>query len=252
MSDIRHSGEIALVTGANKGLGREITRRLAAEGMTVYLGARDENRGRTAARELSKDGADVRFVLLDVTDEVQIDAAAKHIADESGRLDVLVNNAGIVVEWGDTVPQVTADQVRRTYDVNVFGAIAVTRACLPLLRRSKAARVVNMSSPLGSLGLISDPDSLVASRGMLAYGSSKSALNSITLLYANALRQEGILVNAANPGYVATDLNGHRGMLSVEQGAHAPVQLALLGPDGPTGTFLGYDHDRDAKETVPW
>jgi NAD(P)-dependent dehydrogenase (short-subunit alcohol dehydrogenase family) len=252
MIDNPHGGEVALVTGGNKGLGREIVRRLAGEGMRVYLGARDETRGTAAAVELSQEGADVRFLPLDVTDQAQVDAAAKRIGDESGRLDVLVNNAGIAVEWGDAVPQVTAEQLRGTYEVNVFGVVAVTRACLPLLRRSPAARVVNLSSPLGSLGLLSDPRSPAAEHGMLAYSSSKSALNALTLLYANALRQDGILVNAANPGYVATDLNSHRGVLSVEQGAQAPVMLALLGPDGPTGTFVGVDHDSAAELHLPW
>lgn len=155
MNNGRHSGEVALVTGANKGIGREIARRLAAEGVTVYLGARDEDRGRRAARDLAGDAADVRVLQLDVTEQAQIDAAVKRVDEEFGRLDVLVNNAGIGIEWGDAVEEVTVEQVRRTYEVNVFGVVAMTRACIPLLRRSAAARVVNLSSPLGSLGLIS-------------------------------------------------------------------------------------------------
>jgi NAD(P)-dependent dehydrogenase (short-subunit alcohol dehydrogenase family) len=246
----RHKGEVALVTGANKGIGYEIVRRLASEGMTVYLGARDEERGGRAERELAGPAADVRFLRLDVTDPAQVEAAAKHVGEESGRLDVLVNNAGIVAEWGFGVAEVTVQQMRRTYDVNVFGAMAVTHACLPLLRRSARARVVNLSSQLGSLRLLADPDSPVSAHGMLAYGSSKCALNAVTVLYANALREEGIRVNAANPGFVATDLNDHRGVLSVEEGAAVPVALALLGPGGPSGTFRGADGS--AEETVPW
>jgi NAD(P)-dependent dehydrogenase (short-subunit alcohol dehydrogenase family) len=260
MNNGRHSGEVALVTGANKGIGREIARRLAAEGVTVYLGARDEDRGRRAARDLAGDAADVRVLQLDVTDQAQIDAAVKRVDEEFGRLDVLVNNAGIGIEWGDAVEEVTVEQVRRTYEVNVFGVVAMTRACIPLLRRSAAARVVNLSSPLGSLGLISDTENPVSDVGMLAYSSSKTALNSVTLLYANALRKDGILVNAASPGFVATDLNDHRGHLSAEQGADLPAKLALLGADGSTGTFLGHPsgtflgHDDSSVEevVVPW
>jgi len=260
MNNGRHSGEVALVTGANKGIGREIARRLAAEGVTVYLGARDEDRGRRAARDLAGDAADVRVLQLDVTDQAQIDAAVKRVDEEFGRLDVLVNNAGIGIEWGDAVEEVTVEQVRRTYEVNVFGVVAMTRACIPLLRRSATARVVNLSSPLGSLGLISDTENPVSDVGMLAYSSSKTALNSVTLLYANALRKDGILVNAASPGFVATDLNDHRGHLTAEQGADLPAKLALLGADGSTGTFLGHPsgtflgHDDSSVEevVVPW
>ncbi|MGH3927354.1 MAG: SDR family NAD(P)-dependent oxidoreductase, partial [Pseudonocardiaceae bacterium] len=141
--------------------------------------------------------------------------------------------------------------VRRTYEVNVFGVVGMTRACIPLLRQSAAARVVNLSSPLGSLSLISDPQSPISSLGMLAYSSSKTALNSVTLLYANALCKDGILVNAANPGFTATDLNYHRGQLTPEQGADLPVKLALLDTGGPTGEFFAYD-DSDVEQVLPW
>ena len=251
MTNRRHRGEVALVTGANKGIGRETARRLAAEGVTVYLGGRDEERGEKAARDLAGDAADVRFLQLDVTDQAQIDDAVKQVDEAFGRLDILVNNAGVAIEWGTAVDQVTVEQMRRTYEVNVFGVVAVTSAFIPLLRRSPAARVVNLSSALGSLTLLSDPEQLVTSVGLLAYSSSKTALNSLTVLYAHALREDGILVNAANPGFVATDLNDHRGQLTIEQGADLPVQLALLGADGPTGTFLGR-HDSEAQEVVPW
>jgi len=250
----RHRGEVALVTGANKGIGQEVARRLAAEGMTVYLGARDPERGRQAQRELAGDG-DVRFTQLDVTDEAQVEAAVHRIDDDFGRLDVLVNNAGVVVEWGTLVEDVTAEQMRRAYDVNVFGVVAVTRACIPLLRQSNSARIVNLSSPLGSLTLLSDHDNPISTRGLLAYSSSKAALNAITVLYANALREDGIRVNAANPGLVATDLNASspfpRGTRTPAHGADAPVRLALLDIDGPTGAFLG-DGDSSIDQAVPW
>ncbi|WP_327660073.1 MULTISPECIES: SDR family NAD(P)-dependent oxidoreductase [unclassified Streptomyces] len=246
--------EIALVTGANKGLGKEIARRLAAAGLTVYLGARDATRGRGAAAELGAAGLDVQFVPLDVTVEEQVVAAVRAIEEECGRLDVLVNNAGIVTEWGLFFEDITADHLRRSFEVNVLGAVTVTRACLPLLRRSKGARVVNMSSPLGSLTLLDDPDHHpAASRGLLAYSSSKAALNAVTLVYAEALRAAGIRVNAANPGLVVTDLNADspypRGTRSVEEGAEVPVRLAL-DAEG-TGGFHG-SMEGDVTERVPW
>jgi NAD(P)-dependent dehydrogenase (short-subunit alcohol dehydrogenase family) len=254
--DRPHAGKIALVTGANKGLGREIARRLGALGMTVYASARDEMRGRQAVEVLRRDGADIRFVQLDVTDEPSIRRAAEHIGQEAGRLDVLVNNAGIVADAERPSKErpssdihatdTTAEHMRQTYAVNVFGVVTVTQAMLPLLRRTPAARVVNMSSPLGSLTLHADPASRVAQAGLLAYCSSKAALNLITLQYANALRGTGILVNAANPGLVATDLNTFSGPRSVEQGATAAVHLATLPADGPTGVFLG------DEGPVPW
>ncbi|MEV0700882.1 SDR family NAD(P)-dependent oxidoreductase [Saccharopolyspora sp. NPDC050389] len=224
--------------------------------MIVYLGARDAERGRAAARDLNaRAGADVRFVRLDVTEEAQIAAAVRRVDEECGRLDVLVNNAGVVVEWGVPVQEVTTEQLRRVFDVNVFGAAAMTRACVPLLRRSTAGQVVNLSSPLGSLSLLSDPDDPVSTRGLLAYSSSKAALNAITVLYANALRDDSICVNAANPGLVATDLNAPsqfgRGVRTAEQGAEVPVALALMGADGPTGAFCG-DNDSSVDATVPW
>lgn len=245
-----HNGEVALVTGANKGIGREIVRRLAAEGMTVYLGARDEGRGRAAAGEIE---GDVRFVRLDVTDEATVEAAVKRIEHDHDRLDVLVNNAGVAVEWGIEPERVGADELRRAYEVNVFGVATVTRAAIPLLRAG--SRVVMMSSPLGSLALMSDPASPVSTRHLLAYNSSKAALNALTVLYANVLRPKGILVNAANPGLVGTDLNnlepGRDGVRTTERGAAVPVRLALLAPDGPTGGFFG-DDDHAPDGIVPW
>jgi NAD(P)-dependent dehydrogenase (short-subunit alcohol dehydrogenase family) len=251
-----HEGEVALVTGANKGIGREITRRLAAEGMTVYAGARDAERGRAAARELA---GDVRFVQLDVTDEASVEAVAERIRQEAGRLDVLVNNAGIATEWEVEPADVGADLLRRAYEVNVFGVVTVTRAAIPLLRGSAAGRVVNLSSPLGSLRLMSDPASPVSEVGLLAYSSSKAALNALTVRYANALRADGISVNAANPGLVATDLNGYSAdgsadgvtVRTPERGAEVPVRLALLGADAPSGRFFG-DDEHTVAGTVPW
>jgi NAD(P)-dependent dehydrogenase (short-subunit alcohol dehydrogenase family) len=233
--------ETALVTGANKGIGREIARRLVAEGMTVYLGARDAARGQEAA-----DAVGARFVQLDVTDEEQVAKAVAGI----DQLDVLVNNAGVALEWGTEVADLTAEQMRQTFEVNVFGVVTVTRACVPLLRRSPAGRIVNLSSPLGSLHLLADFDSLVANRQLLAYSSSKAALNALTLVYAKALAP--IRVNSVNPGLIATDLNGFTpgdGVGTVEQGAEVPVRLAL--GEGGTAGFHGEDR-HSVNGRVAW
>jgi NAD(P)-dependent dehydrogenase (short-subunit alcohol dehydrogenase family) len=234
------SRQVALVTGANKGLGRETARRLAAEGMTVLLGARDAERGQRVAAELATDGADVRFVHLDVTDVDTVKAAAVLIEGEFGKLDVLVNNAGISVENRAPVTDITAEAMRTTYETNVFGVVTVTNTLLPLLRLSENARIVNVSSMLGSLSISADPNGPFAQwpgAFLLAYNSSKSALNAMTIMWANVLRGDGIKVNAADPGYVATDLNHHSGTATVEEGANIIVTLATLPADGPTGTF---------------
>lgn len=235
------SQQIALVTGANKGIGRETARRLAAAGMTVLVGARDAGRGQAAAAELAAElSADLRFLQLDVTDEDSVKSAAGWIEETFGRLDVLVNNAGISVENRAPVTEVTADQMRRTYETNVFGVVAVTSTLLPLLRRAEGARIVNVSSMLGSLSMAADPQGPFSGwpgAFLLAYNSSKTALNALTVMWANALSAEGIKVNSADPGYVATDLNHHSGNSTIEQGAEIIVTLATLAEDGPTGTF---------------
>ncbi|WHT20714.1 SDR family oxidoreductase [Crossiella sp. CA-258035] len=241
------SNSVALVTGANKGIGREIARGLAAAGLTVYLGARDQERGARAAAELP---GEVRVLRLDVTSQAEVDGAAARIEAETGRLDVLVNNAGVALDWAHGPAGADAEALRRSFEVNVFGAVAMTRACLPLLRGAEVGRVVNVSSPLGSLGLLSTPESPIAQRHLLAYSSSKAALNAVTLLYANALRPDGVLVNAVSPGLVATDLNAGspfpRGERTPAEGAALPIRLALLGADGPTGQFWGEDG------IIPW
>jgi NAD(P)-dependent dehydrogenase (short-subunit alcohol dehydrogenase family) len=247
-----NTNEVALVTGANKGLGREIARQLATLGLTVYLGARDNSRGKAAAAELEGDGLDVRFVQLDVTDASSVGAAVETIEADSGRLDVLVNNAGIAVDWGNNLVDVTAELLRTAYEVNVFGVATVTSACIPLLRKSPNARIVNLSSSLGSLTILSDLDSRQSTYQLLAYSSSKAALNALTVMYASALRADGIKVNAATPGLVATDLNSaagfDRGTRTVADGAVAPVYLATLPADGPTGVSRGPNPD----DSIPW
>ncbi|GAA3394593.1 SDR family oxidoreductase [Streptomyces roseoviridis] len=242
-----HPARVAVVTGANKGIGREIVRQLAERGHTVYLGARDERRGREAAAALSVGGLDVRFLHLDVTDEDSVALAAKRLAEEAGVLHVLVNNAGVggPMQLPSETP---AEQVRTVYETNVFGVITVTNALLPLLRKAPSARIVNVSSAIGSLKSAAENNDQTGEHPpgefpvtLLSYASSKTALNAVTLAYANELRGTGILVNAASPGFVATDINGHHGRLTTEQGARIPVLLATLPDDGPTATFLGED-----------
>ncbi len=235
----------AVVTGANKGIGLEIARQLARRGITVYIGARDEARGREAAEKLRADGLDARLLRLDVTDDASVAAAVASLEKEVGRLDILVNNAGIAIDDGPP-SRVSMDVLRRTYETNVFGLVRVTQALLPLLRRSDAGRIVNLSSGLGSLTLNSDPSWPFASVKYLAYNSSKSAVNAITVQLAWELRDTKLKVNAADPGYVATDMNQHQGVRTVEQGAATPVRLATLPPNGPTG---GYFND---EGPIPW
>lgn len=246
---------IALVTGANKGIGFATAAQLGARGMTVLVGARDAARGRAAEAALRDGGADARFVPLDVTDAGSVATAAKLVEEEYGHLDVLVNNAGIVLGDGERAlpSETTVATLRRVFETNVFGVVAVTNALLPLLRRAPAARIVNVSSEVGSIATISDPDSFIWSLTSVPYPSSKAALNMVTAMYAKELRDTPIKVNAANPGYCATDLNGRSGFRSPAQGAEVSVHLATLPPDGPTGTLWGHLADGGGGYGVlPW
>lgn len=226
-----------LITGANKGLGHETARRLHDAGHDVWLGARNEGRGRSAADELG-----VRFVRIDVTDDASVAAAVATI-EGAGGLDVLVNNAGI--SGGRTpVPEVTADDVRTVYETNVFGVVRVTQAFAPLLLRSPSPVIVNVSSGLGSLGITTDPARFESTIVSLAYPSSKSAVVMLTSQYAKAY--PSIRINAVDPGHTATDLNARSGPQTVTEGTEAIVRAAQIGPDGPTGTFF------DSEGTVPW
>ncbi|MFF3226929.1 SDR family NAD(P)-dependent oxidoreductase [Nocardia suismassiliense] len=246
---------IALVTGANKGIGRAAAQQLATLGMTVLVGARDPQRGAEAAAAIRAAGGTAHALTVDVTEAATVHAAAQWIAERFGHLDVLINNAGISgsgqVDPADAVDQIpsTVDlsMVRKVFEINVFGVIAVTNAMLPLLRRSSAPRIVNVASHAASLTLFSDPDGpFAALLPSAAYSPSKSALLSLTVNYANELRKDGILVNAVAPGYVDTDSNNHTGFLTVEQGAAILVRMATLGADGTTGGFFSEDGP------VPW
>ena len=237
---------IALITGANKGIGFEVATRLAQRGVFVLVGARDETRGREAVDALLAQGLHAALVVIDVTDDDSIARAAGEIDGRYGQLDILVNNAGISGGAGGSPSEITRARMRQVYETNVFGVVAVTNALLPLLRRSAAGRIVNLSSGLGSLTLSSDPASEFGPYTYLAYQSSKAAVNAITVAYAKELRANRIKVNAADPGFTATDFNNHRGYRTVEQAAVVVVRLATLPADGPTGTF------QDENGPVPW
>lgn len=237
------TAKIALITGANKGIGFETARQLAAMGMTVLAGARDSERGEAAGRVLRDSGADAHFVRLDVTDPASVQQAAEWIDSRYGHLDVLVNNAGTasVTRQGFPPSQTSLEDMRAVYEINVFGVVAVTNAMLPLLRRGEAARIVNVSSEVGSITSQSDPASPLSQMpASVQYPSSKAALDMLTVMYAKELRETGIKVNAANPGYTATDFNDHRGFRSVQEGAEPSVYLATLPDDGPTGILWGH------------
>jgi NAD(P)-dependent dehydrogenase (short-subunit alcohol dehydrogenase family) len=235
--------KIALITGANKGIGLETARALAARGdFTVLIGARDAERGKRAEEALRAEGHDdIRFVRFDVTDAGLIAAAAATIDSDYGHLDVLVNNAGITSAWGGAPSQADLDGVRAILETNVLGVIATTNAMLPLLRRAPAARIVNVSSEIGSVTFMSNRESPAWQMpASIPYPVSKTALNMVTAMYAKELFATGIKVNCGNPGYCATDLNGHTGFRSAAEGAEVSVYLATLPDDGPTGTFWGF------------
>jgi NAD(P)-dependent dehydrogenase (short-subunit alcohol dehydrogenase family) len=245
---------IALITGANKGIGFETARQLGAGGITVLAGARDEARGVAAERALRdglREGVEARFVPLDVTEDESVRQAADWIEKEYGRLDILINNAGIA--RGQRPSETDLDQMREVYETNVFGVIRVTNAMLPLLRQAPAARIVNVSSEVGSISSMTDPASpLFQMPAGLAYPSSKTALNMITAMYAKELRDTPIKVNAANPGYTATDLNRHSGFRSVAEGAEASVYLATLDAEGPSGILWGHLWTEGGYGQLPW
>jgi NAD(P)-dependent dehydrogenase (short-subunit alcohol dehydrogenase family) len=237
----------ALVTGANKGIGRETARRLAELGMTVLVGARDRGRGESAVTSLRKNAPDVHLVLVNVADEASAARAAADVTARFGRLDVLVNNAAVATGSGLASKQPVAT-MREIFATNLFGLVAVTQAFLPLLERAPAARIVNVSSSIGSLRLAADHDNVVSQLGaaLFGYSASKTAVNAFTVRLANEFRTKNVKVNSACPGYVATDLNQHRGVRTVQQGAEIVARLATLPDDGPTGGFF------DDAGAVPW
>lgn len=240
------SNTVALITGANKGIGFETAKQLGQRGMHVIIGARDRARGEEAVQRLTDLDIQATFVQLDVTDEKSIEQASRRIYDTFGRLDVLINNAGISGGSANPPGDTELAVMRTVYNINVFGVVAVTKAMLPLLRKSQAGRIVNVSSGLGSITQASDRNYEFFQINNLPYQSSKAAVNAITVEFAKELAETPIKVNAADPGFTDTDFNNHRGYRTVEQAATVIVHLATLGEDGPTGSF------QDENGNVPW
>ncbi|MDE3205033.1 MAG: SDR family NAD(P)-dependent oxidoreductase [Acidobacteriota bacterium] len=238
---------VTLVTGANKGIGYSTAEQLAQLGHQVLLGARHPERGEAAARALREAGGSATYLPLDITSDEQVYAAARWIAARFGRLDALVNNAAIKLEFHPAPPsRCELDVVRRTLDTNVVGTIRVIQAMLPLLRRAPAGRIVNVSSGLGSLTLATTPGSKYRDRPLLSYNVAKAALNSVTVQFANELRDTAVKVNAVDPGFTNTDMTKNSGSRTPTQAAAAIVRLATTGPDGPTAGYF------DEGGSIPW
>ena len=235
MSDTK---KIALVTGANKGIGFEIARQLGEGGVVVLMGARNLQRGKIAANKLAQAGLAVEAIEIDINDETTVASAADRITGQHGRLDILVNNAGII-DTEDGPPTIaTTAAARRLMETNFLGTLAVTQAMLPLLRRSTAGRIVNLSTTLGSLAFNGDPTSPYYDARLIGYNASKAALNMLTVQLAAELKDTPIVVNSVAPGYVRTDLTGGNGFMTPAEGAHLPVEYALLGPNAVSGSFV--------------
>lgn len=239
--------KVALVTGANRGIGLETARQLAQAGFTVLMGSRDEARGRAAAQQLQAEGLAVEAVKLDMTDAADFSLLAGRIEARFGRLDVLVNNAGVLVHGDGQPSTASTEALRHTFETNFFGLVALTQALLPLIRKSPAGRIVNLSSILGSLTVLSSPNNGVSdSFKLLGYNASKTALNTFTVLLADELRDTPIKVNSAHPGWVRTEMGGVSAPVEVLDGARTTLRLATLPADGPSGGFFHVD------ETLPW
>jgi NAD(P)-dependent dehydrogenase (short-subunit alcohol dehydrogenase family) len=242
------ANKIALITGANKGLGFEMARQLGNAGVTVVIAARDPQKGEAAAEKLRSEGLDAQFVKLDVTNEEDHATAARFLEQKYGRLDILINNAGISAEGLGTgkASKTTSDVIHRTFETNFFAPVALTQVMLPLLMKSAAGRVVNMSSILGSQTLHADPKSPIYGAKSLSYDASKAALNSFTIHLAHELKDTKIKVNSAHPGWVKTDMGTDAAPMEIPEGGKTGVELALLGEDGPTGGFFHLGN------SLPW
>jgi NAD(P)-dependent dehydrogenase (short-subunit alcohol dehydrogenase family) len=239
--------KVALVTGATRGIGLETVRQLAQAGVLTLLAGRDANRTRAASETLKAEGLPVEPIALDVTSTESINQAVAQVQSRFGKLDILVNNAGILVdELGKAPSQQSLQAWRETFDTNLFAVVEVTNAFLPLLKKAPAARIVNVSSQLGSFGLHTDPASSIYNFKIPAYNVSKSAVNAWTVHLAYELRDTPIKVNAIHPGYVQTEMNGGHGEIDVPTGAKSSVGMALIGADGPTGSFTYL------SKTLPW
>jgi NAD(P)-dependent dehydrogenase (short-subunit alcohol dehydrogenase family) len=240
--------KVALITGANKGLGLEMARQLGRTGVTVVVAARDPAKGEAAIRKLREDGLYAHLVKLDVTDQADHQAAYEFLENKFGRLDILINNAAISVDGmgNGKISTTTRDSIHKTFETNFFAPVALTQVLLPLIRKSEAGRIVNMSSILGSQTLHADPTSPIYNFKSLSYDASKAALNSLTIHLAHELKDIKIKVNSAHPGWVKTDMGTAAAPLEIPEGAKTGVELALLGEDGPTGGFF------HLGKRVPW
>ncbi len=244
------SKKIALITGANKGIGFETARQLGKQGVSIIAASRNKERGIAAVEKLHAEGIDAEFLQLDVDNDAEIQFAFEFIQNKYGKLDILINNAGIQVEHGDwgvnNTPTISEKALRETFDTNFFQVLKLTNTLLPLIRKSEAGRIVNLSSILGSLTLHSDPSSPIYNSKLFAYDTSKTALNSYTIHLAAALQDTPIKVNSAHPGWVKTDLGSDAAPMEVEDGAKTSVALALLEADGPTGKYIHLGQE------LPW
>jgi NAD(P)-dependent dehydrogenase (short-subunit alcohol dehydrogenase family) len=240
--------KVALITGANKGIGFETARQLGAQGITVLVGARDEARGTEAAKKLQAESVDAHFLHIDVNDASTHKNAAKFIEEKFGKLDILINNAGVLMDYTVPASAVPVENWRKTFETNVFSLVELTQTMLPLVKKSEAGRIVNLSSILGSLALNSDPNSPIgASNGTnTSYNASKAALNMFTVQLAYELKDTNIKVNSAHPGWVKTDMGGEAAPMEIVDGAKTSVHLATLPADGATGTFT------HLGEALPW
>ena len=241
------SEKIALITGGNKGIGFETARQLAKAGVHVIIGSRERSKGVEASLKLQAEGLDVEALVIDVTHLGSIGEAAREVEKKHGRLDILINNAGVLLDAYDKKPsEQTLETWRKTFDANVFGLVATTQAFLPLLKKSAAGRIVNLSSILGSNTLHATPGSPIYDFKVPAYNVSKSAVNAWTVHLAYELKDSKIKVNAAHPGHVKTDMGGEAAPMEIVDGAKTSVQLALLGEYGPSGAYI------HLGETLPW
>lgn len=241
--------QVALITGANKGIGFETARQLGKLGITVVLGSRDAAKGDAAAAQLRTEDIDARLLKLDVTQAKDRDAAVKFLQEHFGKLDILINNAGIVEDggWGrNTTSSTSTETLKKTFETNLFAPVALTQALLPLIRKSPAGRIVNLSSILASNTLHSDPKSPIYNSKAFAYDASKSALNAFTIHLAHELRDTNIKVNSAHPGWVKTEMGTDAAPMEIVDGAKTSVALATLAPDGPNGAFI------HMGKALPW
>jgi NAD(P)-dependent dehydrogenase (short-subunit alcohol dehydrogenase family) len=243
------SQKVAFITGGNKGLGLETARQLGKQGIKVVIGSRDLARGKAAVEKLKADGVDAEVIPFDITKAADYKEAYRYFDKNYGRLDILINNAGISKEnfqGGNKTSVTSAEVLHETFDTNFFGAIQITQTLLPLIRKSPAGRIVNLSSILGSLALHADPKSPIYDAKAFAYDASKSALNAFTVHLAHELRDTKIKVNSAHPGWVKTDMGGEQAPLDIVTGAKTSVRLATLPDSGPTGAYIHLD------QTLPW